>query len=112
MKKVILINRNSLFSFVFFLIMLGNTIYGQTTGVIVLEKQTPSTAVVAIATQQVDLKPGFHAVGTESGSFNAKIGAYNSLSPVIQVASGSMVFPTSPSTSRNYIFKKINNTTD
>jgi len=107
MRKNILSNINSLFCFLFFALVWGNTLSGQSTGVIVLEKQTPSTSVMVRATQQVVLKPGFHATGEAGSSFDAKIGTTNSLSPVIQVADGSTItIPTSPTTSQNYILTK------
>jgi len=85
----------------------ASSLFGQTGGVIVLSNATPATVVVVTATQQVVLKPGFHATGIEGASFNAKIGTNNSLSPIIQLASGSTVIvPTSPSTSQNFIQTK------
>jgi len=65
-------------------------------GVIVLEQQIPSTQVMVTATQQVTLKPGFHAIGS-LGTFNAKIGSENSMSPVIPMAASSTaVIPSNP----------------
>jgi RHS repeat-associated protein len=78
-------------------------------GIIMLEQQTPPTEVIVIATEQVILKPGFHAVGT-AGSFNAKIGSANSMSPIIPMAAGSTavittipIVPAAPSPDQNYI---------
>jgi len=78
-------------------------------GLIILEQQVPATAVTVTATEQVILRPGFHAVGT-AGSFNAKIGPENSMSPIIPMAAGSTaviqttpIVPAAPSSDQNYI---------
>lgn len=82
-------------------------------GVIILEQQTPPTQVVVVATEQVILKPGFHAVGT-AGSFSAKIGSANSMSPIIPMAAGSTAVipiapltPPTPSSDQNYIVTTV-----
>ena len=75
-------------------------------GIIILEQPTPSTSVIVTATQQVILKTGFHAVGS-SGNFDAKIGAYNSISPLIPVAVGSINIPAAPTSGQNYISTSI-----
>jgi len=75
-------------------------------GIILLEKPAPTTTTVVTATNQVILKPGFHAVAS-SGDFNAKIGAENSLFPTTMViAEGSTVLAGNvfvPGMGRNYI---------
>ena len=88
---------------IFILIFLSGFQIAFSQGVIILEKQTPATAVTVVATQQVILKPGFHAVGT-AGSFDGKIGPVNNVYPLIPMAQGSTaVIPTDPSFDQNYI---------
>jgi len=84
-------------------------------GIIILEQQVPSTQVMVTATEQVILKPGFHAVGT-AGSFDAKIGSANSMYPIIPMAAGSTaviqtipIVPAAPSSDQNYIVTTIAN---
>jgi len=75
-------------------------------GLIILEKPTPATAVKVTATQQVILKPGFHAVGT-SGNFDVRIGQSNSLFPInMVIADGSTAMTQNifvPGIGQNYI---------
>jgi RHS repeat-associated protein len=85
-------------------------------GIIMLEQQTPPTEVIITATEQVILKPGFHAIGS-AGTFNAKIGSENSMSPIIPMATGSTaviqnnpiipITPAVPSLGQNYIVSTV-----
>ncbi len=91
---------------IFILILLSGfqAVFSQ--GIIVLEKTAPSTTTQVQATQQVVLKPGFHAVGT-TGSFDAKIGQTNSLFPTnMVIAEGSSAMTQNifvPGIGQNYV---------
>ncbi len=76
--------------------------YAENGGIIVLNQPAPETSVIVTATEQVILKPGFRA-SAATGTFNAKIGAFNSIAPLFIIAEESTFVIPVASNDQNYI---------
>ena len=76
--------------------------YAENGGIIVLNQPAPETSVIVTATEQVILKPGFRA-SAATGTFNAKIGASNSIAPLFNIAEESTFVIPVASNDQNYI---------